>query len=189
VPGPASSDSILDGNGAATTLPATGGRWLWIGLGVVTLVAAAHAAHDISDGDGVPGSLASSVLIVAQCVVLAAGYACVSRRKLPRWVSPAGGVLISVGFGVFVVALHDEMSSAMARHVVAGGAVGLGIACLWLFLFRLPVALERESGEAELLVGGGLGDGRPGVRVPVARERAHGVRELLLAGATGIRRP
>jgi two-component system response regulator LytT len=59
----------------------------------------------------------------------------------------------------------------------------------WLVNVEHVKVLERESGESELLVGGGLGDGRPGVRVPVARERAHAVRELLLAGATGIRKP
>ncbi len=59
----------------------------------------------------------------------------------------------------------------------------------WLVNVAHVKVLERESGESELLVGGGLEDGRPGVRVPVARERAHAVRELLLAGAKGIRRP
>lgn len=59
----------------------------------------------------------------------------------------------------------------------------------WLVNVGHVRVLDRDGGEYELLVGGGLGDEeRPGVRVPVARERSQEVRALLLSGATGLRR-
>jgi DNA-binding LytR/AlgR family response regulator len=59
----------------------------------------------------------------------------------------------------------------------------------WLVNAAHVRLLDRQDGESELLVGGGLGDGAQGVRVPVARERAAEVKAALLAGTTGLRRP
>jgi DNA-binding LytR/AlgR family response regulator len=80
----------------------------------------------------------------------------------------------------------DLSLSAIAASV---GRTLLRVHRNWLVNIAHVKALQRDGGESELLVGGGLDDGRPGVRVPVARERVHEVRDLLLAGATGIRRP
>jgi two-component system response regulator LytT len=58
----------------------------------------------------------------------------------------------------------------------------------WLVNVDHVKVLDREGGEYELLVGGGLDDGTS-VCVPVARERSQAVRAALLAGTTGIRHP
>lgn len=57
----------------------------------------------------------------------------------------------------------------------------------WLVNTTHVRALDRDAGEAALIVGSGYEETSAGIRVPVARDRALAVREQLLATCTGIR--
>ncbi|MBI5489439.1 MAG: histidine kinase [Deltaproteobacteria bacterium] len=114
-----------------------------LGFGAVTLVAAAHAAHDLFDGQGVWRAVLASAVIVAQCAVLSAGHAWLSRWRAPRWATLAVGAVASAAFGVLVVLVHAQSAWREPGAIAVGGIVGLAITGLWVLLFRLPATLER----------------------------------------------
>jgi len=127
---------------------------LALGFGVVTLLAAVHAAHDLSHGFPLWVGPVTGALAVAQCGALTLLHDATARWRSHRALMWTVAPLVCVAFGVLFLAPHAR-TAEVAWHVPpgfvgAGGAVlGLAVGGLWLLLFQVPLLVQRARRQAQ----------------------------------------
>ncbi len=134
--------------------PAGGWLRLGLGVGVVTLVAAVHAAHDLSHGFPLWVGPVTGGLVVVQCAALTVLHDATARWRGHRLLMWTAGPLLCVTFGLLILAPHAR-TAHVAWHVppgfvgVGGTVLGLSVGVLWVLLFQTPLLLERARRQAQ----------------------------------------
>jgi signal transduction histidine kinase len=125
-------------------VPASRGWRLAAGFSVVALLAAVHAAHDLSHGFPPWVGAFTGAMVVVQCAALTLLHDLTERWRGHRALMWTAAPLLCAAFGQLVVLPHSgPLHFSPAFLGAAGVVVGLLVGGLWLFLFQVPRLVER----------------------------------------------